>query len=114
MHQKIIFLRSKTLLVIIFSPPEIGHACLLIDANDFYISVNVAVVLQLCSSVSVKRMRHAGPHATQRDGEVSKAGFTRACATLGAPWCIRYDVARTGARHANATSTEPNHTVEVY
>ena len=35
------FLRSKTLLVIIFSPPEIGHACLLSDANDFYIEQGV-------------------------------------------------------------------------
>ena len=34
-------LRSKTLLVIIFSPPKIGHACLLIDANDFYIEQGV-------------------------------------------------------------------------
>ena len=34
-------LRSKTLLVIIFSPPEIGHACLLSDANDFYIEQGV-------------------------------------------------------------------------
>ena len=34
-------INSKTLLVIIFSPPEIGHACLLSDANDFYIEQGV-------------------------------------------------------------------------
>ena len=41
MHRKITNLRSKTLLVGIFSRPEIGHACLLIDANDFYIEQGV-------------------------------------------------------------------------
>ena len=41
MHRKITFLHSKTLLVMSFSPPEIGHACLLSDANDLYIEQGV-------------------------------------------------------------------------
>ena len=37
MHRKVTNLRSKSLLVGIFSRPEIGHACSLSDANDCYI-----------------------------------------------------------------------------
>ena len=37
MHQKSTILHAKTLFLLSFLPPEIGHACLISDANEFYI-----------------------------------------------------------------------------